>query len=214
MKSLPAMSSVALLSLVVLAHTARASGIPSPANSSVPTLIRLVGANGTTPDAASGQFTVVMRDLANNRMPGFPVVLDLSACPDLILCSAQMDPSTVVDCAARTVSKITDASGGVTFTLLGHSTGAGHTLSLAGSAKLFGNRVLMGSPSVATFDLDGTGGVGAGDLSAWLGDFGSGTAWQRSDFDGDGQITANDLSAWISVFGAGSSTQSCGLACP
>jgi len=92
--------------------------------------------------------------------------------------------------------------------------GSGHASSLAGSAKVLAKGVLLALPSVASFDLDGSGGVGAGDLSVWLSDFGSGVPYERSDFDGSGTIGAADLSEWLGVFGAGGSAQSCGASCP
>jgi len=48
----------------------------------------------------------------------------------------------------------------------------------------------------------------------WLSDFGSGVPYERSDFDGSGTIGAADLSEWLGVFGAGGSAQSCGASCP
>jgi len=196
-----------------VAPRAHASSIPSPANSTVPAIIRLVGANGV-PDAADGEFTVVARLLSNNPINGCVIVLDLSSCPDLVLCADQMDASAQVNCAAKSVRKFANAQGAVTFTLLGSSTGGGRAVSLAGSARIYGNGVIMGTPSVSAFDLDGSGGVGAGDLSVWFGDFGSGQPYERSDFDGSGTIGAADLSMWLGVFGAGGSAQSCGASCP
>jgi hypothetical protein len=213
-RSLPVpLIAVALLALV--STGSRASGLPSAGNSTAPAVIRLVGAIGGVPDAVAGQFTIVMRDLANNPMFFKPVWIDLSSCPDLVICSDQMDPNTITNCTAKTVQKLTNASGEVTFTLLGGSSGAGHASSLAQNGKIFGGAgVLFARPSVASFDLDGTGGVGAGDLAVWLSDFGSGTDWARSDYDGDGRIGAGDLSAWLLVFAAGGSAQSCAASCP
>jgi len=166
------------------------------------------------PDAVSGQFTVVVRDLANNPINGSPVVIDLSNCTDLAICSDQLDANALVNCAAKTVRKFTNALGSVTFTVIGSSTGAGNAASLSNEGRVFASGRLIGSPSVASFDLDGSGGVGAGDLSVWLSDFGSGQPYERSDFDGSGSIGAADLSEWLAVFGAGGSTQSCGASCP
>jgi hypothetical protein len=72
----------------------------------------------------------------------------------------------------------------------------------------------LATPSASSFDLDGSGGVGAGDLSVWLGDFGSGMNWARSDFDGSGTVGAADLSEWLAVFGSSGSSQSCTTSCP
>jgi len=200
--------------LALIARGANASRIPSAANSTAPDLIRLVGTNGSAPDAAAGQFTIVARDLANNPLRGCVVWLDFSNCPDLEICTDQMDPGATTNCTAKAIQKIGNDLGEVTFTVLGRSNGAGHAASLAGSGRIVVNGALIRLPSVAAFDLDGMGGVGAGDLSVWLGDFGSGSAWSRSDYDGDGSIGAGDLSQWLSVFASGASLTSCAASCP
>jgi len=200
--------------LALLAATGAGAVVPSPANSTVPSHILLVGSSSGVPDAAAGQFTVVVRDLANNPKNGASVMIDLSACADLAICSDQMDPNATVNCAAKTVRKFANVRGEVTFTVMGRSNGAGNATTLGGGGRVFANGVLIRTPSVASFDLDGSGGVGAGDLSAWLADFGSGQPYARSDFDGSGDIGAADLSQWLAVFGAGGSVQSCAASCP
>ena len=113
------LSAAALLSLVAPAD-AQASP-PSPANSTVPPCISLVGSNGTTPSQAFGQFSVVYRDLANNPIADALIVIDLSGIPELFLAADQLDPAAVVSCADKRVSKRTDASGQVNFCILGAS---------------------------------------------------------------------------------------------
>lgn len=186
--------------------------VPSAANSTAPTMIRLVGATAAFADTADGQFLVVVRDLVNNPKNGSNVVVDFSGCPDIQVCADQLDPNAVVFCSAKTVRKFTDANGSVQFTILGSSTGP--AVSIGGCAKIFASGALLRTPSVAAFDLDGAGGVGAGDLSIWLADFGSGMAWARSDYDGSGTVGAGDLSLWLEVFGSGRSPQSCSTSCP
>jgi hypothetical protein len=198
--------------LSLLAPCARA--LPSAWNSTVPGVIRLVGANGGVPDAVAGQFTVVVRDVANNPIAHAAVVIDYESCTDLAICADQLDTDATVNCAAKFVRKLADASGAVTFTILGHSNGAGGATTPANYGSVYANGVLIAHPSIAAFDLDGFGGVGAGDLSVWLSDFGSGMNWARSDYDGDGMVGAADLSEWLTTFGAGGSTQSCGASCP
>src|SRR5262245_58262304 len=200
--------------LALTAAGAHASPLISATNSTAPTLIHLVGSTAGVPDAATGEFTIVGRGLTNIPAAGASIVIDLSNCADLALCADEMDANALVNCAAKTVLKIANAQGEVTFTLLGHSNGTGHATSPAGAGRIFGNGVLMRTPTIASFDLDGTSGVGAGDLSTWLADFGSGQAFGRSDFDGNGGIDANDLSLWLEVFGAGTSATSCASSCP
>lgn len=204
---------VALLALIS-ASPARAGGGPSPTLSTVPSTIVLVGSANGGPDAAMGQFTVVARDLANNPLNGASIVIDLSACEDLHLCADQLDPNVLVNCAAKTARKFTDVTGTVTFSVLGGSNGAGSATTLLNGARIYGNGSLMGSPTVAAYDLDGAAGVGANDLSAWLTDFGTGETYGRADYDGGNTIGANDLSLWLTAYGAGGSTSSCAASCP
>jgi hypothetical protein len=186
---------------------------PPPLNDTSPACISLVGTNGVVP-AAAGQFEVICRDLANNPLVGAVVVIDLSTCPDLVLCVNQMDPNATVDCVRKTVTKLTAADGSVHFTVLGGSNGAGNAVTLLDGGMIFANGVLIGRPTVSTYDLDGSGGVGANDLSAWLGDFGTGNNFGRSDYDCSRSVGANDLSLWLDAYGSGTMTASCGASCP
>ena len=116
--------------------------------------------------------------------------------------------------SAKTTRKFTDVTGSVTFTVLGGSNGAGNATTLLGGGRIYANGTLIASPTVAAYDLDGSSGVGANDLSAWLTDFGLGQPYGRSDFDCSGGVGANDLSFWLTEFGAGTSAASCAVSCP
>jgi hypothetical protein len=198
----------------LLVASAAMAGVPSPGNSTTPGCITLVGSLAGVPDAAAGQFTVVVRDLANNPLNGASVVIDLSNANDIAICDDQLDVNALVNCAAKTTRKFTDVTGSVTFTVLGGSNGAGNASTLLNGARIYANGTLIASPTAAAYDLDGASGVGANDLSAWLTDFGSGQPYGRSDYDCSGTIGANDLSLWLTEFGAGTSAASCAVACP
>ena len=202
------------LAAALLASRASASSIPSVVNSTLPTAIRLVGTNGTAPDAVAGQFTMVLRLASNDPIDNAHVIIDFSQCPDMELCTDQLDANATVNCAAKTVQKFTNVSGQVQFVILGHSHGAADASMALERARMYGNGVFLGTPTVSAFDLDGTAGVGANDLSTWLRDFGSGLNPTRSDYDASGAVTANDLALWIQVFGAGRSALSCASSCP
>jgi len=141
-------------------------------------------------------------------------VIDLSACPDLAICADQMDPAATVDCAHKTVSKLTAADGSVHFTLLGGSNGAGNAMTLLHGGRIYKNGTLIQSPTVSAFDLDGSNGLGANDLSAWLTDFSTGADYGRCDYDCSGLVGASDLSLWLTAFGSGTMAQSCVSSCP
>jgi len=197
----------------LLAATAAMAGVPSAANSTVPPCISLVGSSAGLADA-SGTFSVTVRDLANNPLNGASVVVDLSGCTDIAICDDQLDVDALVNCAAKTTRKFTDALGNVSFTVLGGSNGAGNATTLLGGAKIYANGTQIGSPTAAAYDLDGQLGLGANDLSAFLTDFASAINYGRSDFDCSGNIGANDLSAWLTVFSGGGSNSSCAVSCP
>ena len=179
-------------------------------NSTVPACITLVGNDGGGTTDPSGRFSVVVRDLANNPVPGINVRVDVSDAPDLILCAQQQPGLTVhVVPGDMWAAGLTDATGTFTCSLRGHSNGAGNAVSLGNLGKIWADGVLLGAPSVAALDLDGASGMGANDLSIWLTDFGSGLPYGRSDYDCTGGIGANDLSVWLALFGLGRSAASC-----
>ena len=190
--------------------SAALAGVPSAANSTIPPCITLVGSLAGTPDPV-GQFTVTVRDLANNPLNGASVVNDLSGCTDLTLCANQFDAGALVNCAAKTTRKFTNISGQVSFIVLGGSNGSGNATTLLGGAKIYANGTLIASPTASVFDLDGSNGVGINDLSVWLTDFGTfgNPAFGRSDFDCSGSVGINDLSLWLTEFGNGSSVSTC-----
>lgn len=199
----------------LLVAAAAMAGVPSPGNSTAPGFITIVDNSLGVPDTITGGFTVIVRDLANNPINGSSVVVDLSGCADLRLCSNQLNVNYTVNCATKTVRAFTNASGTVKFTVLGGSNNAAPS-SGAGCAKIFADGVLLKSPTVAAPDLDGASGVGANDLSKWISDFGTLAYWGRSDYDGSGGPTlgANDLSVWIGIFGTLRNTASCASYCP
>ena len=184
------------------------------ANSSVPDCVVLVGTTGGVPAGALGEFTVIVRDCANLPVPNAAVVVDLSLCTDLHFCPDQADPGAIVDCANGWVRKFTDANGSVRFTLLGGSNGAGNATELHNVGRIFANGTLLRSPTISAFDLDGQLGVGGNDLSAFLGDFSTGTPFGRVEYDCNGSTGGNDLSIWLAAFGSGTMIESCAATCP
>jgi hypothetical protein len=202
----------ALLSLAAAAEAQISP--PSPANSTVPPCIRLVGSNGTTPSQAFGQFTVVFRDLANNPLPNALIVIDLSGIPEVFLAADQLDPAVVVSCPDKRVTKLTDAHGVAEFCIIGASSDALPPVVLLNGGKIFAEGMLIGSPTINAFDLDGRLGLGAGDLALFLSDFASGNPYRRSDFDCGSGIGANDLRLWLNAFGSSTQNVSASAACP
>jgi len=197
----------------LVAASASFAGVPSPANSTVPACVPVVGSSLGVVDAA-GAISITVRDLANNPLVGASVVIDISNATDVAICSDQLDAGALVNCAAKTTRKFTDALGQVSFTVIGGSNGSGNAASLMNAGRIYANGVLIGSPTVSAYDLDGANGVAINDLSAWLTDFGSGIQYGRSDYDCSGSVSINDLSLWLTLFGTAASQESCAIACP
>ena len=185
------------------------AGLPPYSNSTIPAMIPVVGRDPNGVPDPIGEVTVVVRDFANNPIEGAMVVLDFSACTELRICADAHVAGVFVDCPTRTVRRLSDAAGRAVFRVVGWSTavpgtpGAPHN-----SGKIYADGVLLGSVSVAIYDLDAHG-LSPSDLSAWLADFFSGNNPARDDYDGTGLVTAGDLGKWLGAFFAAGSITNC-----
>ncbi len=193
----------------VLAASAAFASVPSPSNSTVPACISLVGNNGGVIDPA-GQFTVTVRDLANVPINNSLVVVDFSACSGLTLCNTGAFAGVTLDCGTQTARAFTGVGGTVTFRIAGHANNSGNQPPYAtyNDGKVFADGVQIGQPTVHAFDHNASG-MGAADLSAWLGDFFGGNNPSRSDYDCTGALGAADLSTWLGVFFGNGSVSNC-----
>jgi len=188
--------------------------LPSPANCSVPRMLRLVGRDAVGTADPIGEFDLVIRDLANNPKSGAQVVLDFSATPDAEICTDQ-SPTGGTNCAARVVVQngVTASDGIARFRVVGWCNHL-QTPTVGATLKVFADGVILATIPVAAFDQDGDG-VRAPDLSHWLDDFFHAPTAARSDLDGDGTVTATDLSLWLQAFFAAGSIQGAGTStCP
>ncbi len=212
MRPIAVRSALSAALLVLAPGAGSRASLPEPPNAQVPACITLVGRNGGVPSDA-GTFIVVIRDLAGSPVPGAVVTLDLSLATDVSLCADAAVPGLVLDCPDMQVMAVTDAAGIATFTVPGGGNATGER-TFGGAGRFYWDGVVLGSPVVRTFDLDGAEGLGANDLSLWLEDFGTGQPFARSDYDCSGVLGANDLSLWLSAFGQGTQTASCATICP
>jgi hypothetical protein len=190
---------------------------PEPPNASMPCQIHLVGMAGGAADPA-GEFSVVVRDLAQNPMAGVALHIVLNDCTDLRVAVIQPHPGVTVDCSSGpvgTVRAVTDASGTGTFRIVGgarNPTGAAPGAGFQ-CARVYADGVFLGRVNVGAFDQNGVSGVGPADLSVWLTDFYSGVYVGRSDFDCTHTLSPVDLSRLLSVSLSGSSGASAAAYC-
>ncbi len=217
----PAAVSFVLASLV----TAAALAIPAmgladlpcgPDCVSMPCQVNLVGATGGEADAVS-EFSIVVRDLAQNPIANSIVLIDFAACPDLRIAAQQPFSGVTANCGGSVgaVSAITDATGIATFRIVGGARNLTGGVPGAGfrCARVYADGVLVGTLNVGAFDQNGVGGVNPVDVSVWLMDFFTGTYVGRSDFDCNQTLSPVDLSRLLSVSIAGGSTSSAAAYC-
>lgn len=214
---LPRPAAAACLATILfgLAPAANAD-VPSPPNATVPACIAVMGHDaGGVLDPLS-QFTVTLRDLANNPVAGAMIVVDFGAVSELRLCANDHDVNLIVDCGTRTVRRTTDVNGIATFRIAGWSIATpGAPGAPYHGGKIYADGVLLGSPTIQIYDLNPNG-LSAADLSSWLGDFFSGNDPARGDYDCSGALGASDFSMWLTAYFAGGSPANCspGGPCP
>lgn len=191
---------------------AGARDLPPPPSSTCPSylLIHALGPQGG-PDPG-GAFVVVVRDLANEPVPGSDVAVDLSECLDLRLCDVAI-PWQLFTPPTRAWHAVSDANGVARFVIPGGSTGAASVVT-GPCARIYADGIFQCRVPVAILDLDAAGGLGASDIALWLAGFAGGTPGPRADFDGSGTVGAADLAVWLGVAGRGTSVASCGAFLP
>jgi hypothetical protein len=152
-----------------MAATAVMAGVPTAGNSTLGTPIIIGRAYSGSPSAASVDQSIpkviIVRDAANNPVPNSVVVLNFAACnPDIRIGSTQV-AGIFVNCAAKTISGVTDATGTVTFRIVGASntTNGSDGGAPEGCCTVTADGVALGVLSVAMPDLNGARGSLASD---------------------------------------------------
>ncbi len=196
----------------LLAATAAMAGVPSATTSSQPAglVIKLVG-HGSPPDPA-GNINFTIRDASNNPVPGSVVILNFAACTDARLCSSDVGTGMTVNCGAKTVTGVTNATGQLTVVAAGTSSGGAAVF--AKCVAVTADGVPLSNLNAATADYDGVGGVSLLDVSACYGDVIAGTNRTRSDYDGNGVVNLLDVSAIYGIKVGNGSPFSCTTLCP
>lgn len=184
--------------------------LPSPGASTVPQrlLVAARGADGAIDPAA--EFMVTIRDLASNPQWGRVVVVDFSACAPAVICGVSGNSCDSLAAPSRRVTAVTNTDGRAVFRVAGCARNSGGTpVPAGGTATVSSCGVVLRTVPVAFSDQNGDDGLGANDLSAWLGDVFGASYFARSDYDGDGTLGANDLSVWLGYLGRGLSAVGC-----
>ena len=206
-----------LASAGALLATNALAAVPSPADSSVPCGLNLVGTTGGVADSR-GEFSIVIRDLAHNPIPGSAVTIDFNACSvDIRVCSVQPVAGVTADCsgAVGEINAVTDGAGTVTLRIVGgaRNTAAGSPAAGFQCATVFADGVNMGNINVGAYDENGGTGVNPADIAVWLPDSFDVDFEGRSDFNCSGTVNPADLASLLGVSLGGGSAASCSAYC-
>jgi hypothetical protein len=161
--------------------SAQTLAVPWPANSTLPACMALCPL-GDLP------FTVVVRDLGSNPIPGSTVVLDFSLCPGAQICGGESFDPYIVDLPTRTIRAVTDVTGLVVFPARIGGIGP------VGSVRVYADGVPMRTYALASPDQDGDGlvleGLGSHDTTVLAPKLGTNDL--TADFDCDGDVDEDD----------------------
>lgn len=207
------MSRSLLVAAFALLLPCDAHAVTSPGNSTIPSHVLMVGVREGVPDTTVGAFTIVARDAGGVPEPGKLIEFRILNCPAARLATDQGQPGVSTRCATWGVTAVTDLNGMVRFAVVGGSEAQG-LHGMGPCAQVYSNGLPIGTVRVAYLDLDGSGGLGANDVSVWLQDFATGEPIGRSDFNADTLLTADDLSVWLQVWGDGRQVESPAAYCP
>ena len=200
----------------VLAASSAMAAVPSPADSQVPCGLNLVGSTGGVADSR-GSFTIIVRDLAQNPIPGSSVVIDFNACtPDIRVCSVQPAGGVTADCAGVVgeINAVTDGAGTVVLRIVGGANNVGGSAAAGFKcATVYADGVNLGTINVGAFDQNGGGGVNPTDLSLFLPDSFDGDFEGRSDYNCSNTVNPTDLSLLLGASLGGGSATSCTVYC-
>lgn len=185
-------------------------------------VLLLGGQNGSGVVDANSEKQVLVKDAAGNTVQNSVVIINFSTCytgGDVRISSTQPFAGLTVNCGARTVSAVTNASGIAVFRVLGYSNVVSSLAAGAGEgcATVTADGVPMGSYSVGTADMNGALGganlgVTGGDTTLYNGNrFGGAGAYRpRANFAraaGPQAIDGGDTTVYNKFrFGGGSTT--------
>ena len=189
----------ARLTLSALSALSAASLLALPADAAVPdprfstTDLIVVGSPlGIAIGGAPPGFDVTVRDVHNVPLAGSTVELRLGAA-GLKLYATQQS-GTTINCAAGTISRVTNAAGAVNFVPRFGGWNDAYAVEVSADG------VVLSLVKARSLDYDKDGKVGIADFSAFSEDFLTQPATLRSDFDLSGVVGIGDFSIFSEQF--------------
>lgn len=143
-------------------------------------------------------FRVIVRDMVNIPLPNVPVSLVFTS--PAIRIHPDGTPGTTINCANRSITRLTDAAGSVNFAPRIGGTAVGPTV------RVEAQGFLLSVVEVTTTDVTGDGFTGLGDFSILVANYLARSPDRRTDLDScvhpvDGATTLADIGIFATQFG-------------
>ena len=155
-----------LAALGVMIAGAVMAGVPNAAQSNLNGSILQLGGSAAGVVDVRCEKQILVRDAALNPVANSVVIINFATCAlsEIRLSTTQPHPGLTVNCAARTVSATTNASGIAVFRVLGGSNvlASADAGAADGCASVTADGVPLGNLSVATADMNAANVGGAG----------------------------------------------------
>jgi hypothetical protein len=197
----PALGVAAFLGALLAAAAPASATTPDPRFTTTD-LVVVGNASGAAIGGVPAGFDVVVRDVNNAPLPGRIVTLSFAATAMKV--SSVQNAGTTVDCAARTISRVTNAAGAVNIAprVSGYENGVG--------VEVLDNGVRIATVRGRSTDLDGVGGAtGLGDFALFAVNFLTHQAAQETDYDLNGTSGLGDFALFASEFLSNASQPYC-----
>jgi hypothetical protein len=172
----------------VVASVASA-GVPDPRFSSIESVVVGAAAQFVAPVGVLPGYDVTVRDVSNAPLAGVTVTLNFSASGMKVFTTPNGGGSgTTVNCAAKSISRVTNGAGQVNF---GSRVAKFNN---ANTVEVSANGVVLGNVKGRSTDIDGTDGkTGLGDFVLFSSNFLSVPSAQETDFDLNGTTGLGDF---------------------
>lgn len=184
----------------VVASVASA-GVPDPRFSTIDAVV-VGNASGTPIGGSPAGYDVTVRDVSNAPLSGVTVTLNFSTSAMKVF--STQNAGTTVNCAAKSISRVTNGAGQVNF---GSRVGKYNN---ANTVEVSANGVVLGNVKGRSTDIDGSDGkTGLGDFVLFSGNFLSVPSAQETDFDLNGSTGLGDFVLFSAEFLTGPTLAYC-----
>jgi hypothetical protein len=181
--------------------TVASAGVPDPRFSTIDAVV-VGNVSGTPIGGAPAGYDVTVRDVSNAPLAGVTVTLNFSTAAMKVI--STQNAGTTVNCAAKSISRVTNGAGQVNF---GARVGKFNN---ANTVEVSANGVVLGNVKGRSTDIDGSDAkTGLGDFVLFSANFLAVPSAQETDFDLNGTTGLGDFVIFSAEFLTGPTLAYC-----